>query len=439
MGVYRAAIVTENGQNLIAQALANEKPLIFTSAKTSSYSYPVGTDVPALTGLQDVVQSVLPFDSKVLGGNVAQVSVRFDNDGVDQTYRIETIGLYAKIEGGAETLFSVTQATTPDEMPVQSDISPSAYIYNIQHTVQNASQITLTVNPAGTATVQDIMDIESPEFDDSGTVEGISSFPSFLETMKSKMNFFQFFRNLKAGLQFVLHTGQIVNNCVTDNSSLPLSAAQGKALMGKYTQLYSEMGTILQYSHTSDTPFDFNDKNAKARFHRLGTENSFKNAPSGVNPIYSNVLVVRNNAWDTLSMTIYLYTKGTNSSVVYKTGNTTDWANLSWSVYATKSDLYPSYNRSILFSNLKADVTDQSITITEDGMVQAVAKTQAIVGTAFVRFVVNNTVVYEGHTVSGTYRYLWTPIFPVKKGDVIKVTLETTTADGQRFVYFYKS
>lgn len=243
MGVYRAAIVTENGQNLIAQALANEKPLIFTSAKTSSYSYPVGTNVPALTGLQDVVQSVMPFDSKVLGGNVAQVSVRFDNDGVDQTYRIETIGLYAKIEGGTETLFSVTQATTPDEMPVQSDVSPSAYIYNIQHTVQNASQITLTVNPAGTATVQDIMDIESPEFDDSGTVEGISSFPSFLETMKSKMNFFQFFRNLKAGLQFVLHAGQIVNNCVTDNSSLPLSAAQGKVLKDLYTQLYSEKVT----------------------------------------------------------------------------------------------------------------------------------------------------------------------------------------------------
>ena len=230
MGVYRAAIVTESGQNLIAQASANETPLIFTSAKTSSYSYPVGTNVPALTGLQDVVQSVMPFDSKVLGGNVAQVSVRFDNDGVDQTYRIETIGLYAKIEGGTETLFSVTQATTPDEMPVQSDVSPSAYIYNIQHTVQNASQITLTVNPVGTATVQDIMDIESPEFDDSGTVEGISSFPSFLETMKSKMNFFQFFRNLKAGLQFVLHAGQIVNNCVTDNAGLPLSAAQGKVL-----------------------------------------------------------------------------------------------------------------------------------------------------------------------------------------------------------------
>ena len=99
------------------------------------------------------------------------------------------------------------------------------------------------------------------------------------------------------------------------------------------------METILQYSHTSDNPFDFNDKNAKAGFHRLGAENSFKNAPSGVNPLYSNVLVVRNNAWDTLSMTIYLYTKGINSSVIYKTGSTTEWANLSWNVFATKSDL----------------------------------------------------------------------------------------------------
>ena len=265
MGVYRAAIVTESGQNLIAQALANETPLIFTSAKTSSYSYPVGTNVPALTGLQDVVQSVMPFDSKVLGGNVAQVSVRFDNDGVDQTYRIETIGLYAKIEGGTETLFSVTQATTPDEMPVQSDVSPSAYIYNIQHTVQNASQITLTVNPAGTATVQDIMDIETPEFDDSGTVEWISSFPSFLETMKSKMNFFQFFRNLKAGLQFILHAGQIVNNCVTDNAGLPLSAAQGKVLKDLYTQLYSEMGTITNGIFISNQSLDIITKTGNYR------------------------------------------------------------------------------------------------------------------------------------------------------------------------------
>lgn len=328
MGVYRAAIVTENGQNLIAQALANEKPLIFTSAKTPSYSYPVGTDVPALTGLQDVVQSVLPFDSKVLGGNVAQVSVRFDNDGVDQTYRIETIGLYAKIEGGAETLFSVTQATTPDEMPVQSDISPSAYIYNIQHTVQNASQITLTVNPAGTATVQDIMDIESPEFDDSGTVEGISSFPSFLETMKSKMNFFQFFRNLKAGLQFVLHTGQIVNNCVTDNSSLPLSAAQGKALMDKYTQLYSEIGNRF-YVRASET--DFNNMTRSGYFFGKLVQNT----PDGTTD--SNWIIEVQAFDNNTGWTFQRAARSSDKAIFTRIQDNGTWSD--WEVLARKSDL----------------------------------------------------------------------------------------------------
>ena len=110
-----------------------------------------------------------------------------------------------------------------------------------------------------------------------------------------------------------------------------------------------------------------------------------------------------------------------------------------WNVGVTKSDLYPSYNQVTLFSDVKADVTDKSITITENGMVQVAAKTQATDGTAFIRLVINGTTVYEGHTVSGKYRYLWTPIFPVKKGDIIKVTLQTGTSDGQRFVYFYKS
>ena len=155
MGVYKAAVVTENGQHLIAQAFTSEKKLIFTSAKTSSYSYPAGTNISALTGLQDVVQSVIPSGTKTIGGNVAQVTVRFDNDSIDQAYLIQTIGLYAKIEDREETLFSVTQATVPDEMPVHSEVSPSAYIYNIQSTVQNASQITITVNPTGAASVQD--------------------------------------------------------------------------------------------------------------------------------------------------------------------------------------------------------------------------------------------------------------------------------------------
>ena len=90
----------------------------------------------------------------------------------------------------------------------------------------------------------DKLDKELSEFDDSGATEDIKSFPGFLTKFVTGNKVAVTLRNLKAGLQFVLHTGQIVNNCVTDNSSLPLSAAQGKVLKDLYTQLYSEMSTL---------------------------------------------------------------------------------------------------------------------------------------------------------------------------------------------------
>ena len=95
----------------------------------------------------------------------------------------------------------------------------------------------------------DKVDEELSEFDDSGVTEDIKSFPDFLSKFVTGNKVATTLRNLKAGLQFVLHAGQIVNNCVTDNAGLPLSAAQGKALMDKYTQLYSEMPIIGKFTN----------------------------------------------------------------------------------------------------------------------------------------------------------------------------------------------
>lgn len=50
--------------------------------------------------------------------------------------------------------------------------------------------------------------------------------------------FFEDIRNATTGACFI---GQIINNCVTENAKLPLSAAQGKALMDLYTKLNSDL------------------------------------------------------------------------------------------------------------------------------------------------------------------------------------------------------
>ena len=51
----------------------------------------------------------------------------------------------------------------------------------------------------------------------------------------------KFFEDIKNWMTGVCLIGSIVNNCVTDNAKLPLSAAQGKALMDLYTVLNTNL------------------------------------------------------------------------------------------------------------------------------------------------------------------------------------------------------
>ena len=74
------------------------------------------------------------------------------------------------------------------------------------------------------------------EFDDSGTAEGVTSFPEMLTKLVTGNKLAITLKNLKAGLQFVLHAGSIVNNCVTDNANLPVSAAMAKSLQDQINQ-----------------------------------------------------------------------------------------------------------------------------------------------------------------------------------------------------------
>lgn len=83
--------------------------------------------------------------------------------------------------------------------------------------------------------------VDAPEFDASGTVEGITDKAGLLAGFVTRMPLVKFMRNVVAGFNLVLYAGQVVNNCVTDNAKLPLSAAQGKVLMDLYNVLNTNL------------------------------------------------------------------------------------------------------------------------------------------------------------------------------------------------------
>ena len=57
----------------------------------------------------------------------------------------------------------------------------------------------------------------------------------------------KFFADIRNWMTGVCMLGQIVNNCVTDNAKLPLSAAQGKALMDLYNVLNTKQEKKCDY------------------------------------------------------------------------------------------------------------------------------------------------------------------------------------------------
>ena len=89
-----------------------------------------------------------------------------------------------------------------------------------------------------------------PEFDDSGTVEGITSFPAFLSTVINKMNPIAFYKNFKAGMKYVLHTGSLINNGLcTETGKYAADATQlnpniENTLAWKVAKANSDLGNI---------------------------------------------------------------------------------------------------------------------------------------------------------------------------------------------------
>ena len=255
MGQYKKSTLTAAGERLVAQAIGGEIKLNITKVKTSNHQYPDGTNFKSLVDMDGIVQTMVGPKTAVYNDTLIQTRALFSNEEVKETYYIHNIGLYA-MDGSEEVLFSISSATTPDEMPKYDGVAPTTCIYNIQNTISETSSVSLTINPAGYASIADIMELDEKKVDKTGDISETTinaldepatdvQFPvpvagESTKTFLGKVK--KFFEDTKNWMTGVCLIGQIVNNCVTNNAKLPLSAAQGKVLMDLYTVLNTKIG-----------------------------------------------------------------------------------------------------------------------------------------------------------------------------------------------------
>lgn len=328
-------VLTNKGLALITKLVAASTELQISRVAVETGRVPSGVDPQTMVDLNEYKMDaqIESYGVSPDQSDVAYIAAQVSSIGVSAGFAVTEAGVFATDPDVGEILYAYLDLTEdPQYIYAETDaISKFAEItFNVL--IGSVAKVTAYVSPGALTKKVDFNafkeSVETPEFDDSGTVEGISSFPSFLETMKSKMNFFQFFRNLKAGLQFVLHAGQIVNNCVTDNAGLPLSAAQGKVLKDLYTQLYSEIGNRF-YVRASET--DFNNMTRSGYFFGKLVQNT----PDGTTD--SNWIIEVQAFDNNTGWTFQRAARSSDKAIFTRIQDNGTWSD--WEVLARKSDL----------------------------------------------------------------------------------------------------
>ena len=176
-----------------------------------------------------------------------------------------------------------------------------------------------------------LKNLDTPTFEDYTGSTAVPAATDAINQMKSKRKLGVLLSNIKAAFKGACLIGHIVNNCVTDNAGLPLSAAQGKVLKDLYTQLYSDLNTtnnnLSKAKYTNDL---FYDRNEPAF---VSWNGDTLNTPlkAGLTDCQEGFAFCYGN-WNSY-MTVIAFAKNSNKMWAYgkASGN--------WVEYVTKNDL----------------------------------------------------------------------------------------------------
>ena len=156
MAIFKDTTITDNGRALIADTLANNKQIIFTRMITSSKIYEDSTNVSKLTNIDEIKQTVSMSKISQEGTRV-RLNAVFTNSTVNTSYKIQTIGLYAKTGTGNEILYSITRAKEPDVMPATNGINLATVEIDLITEINNSNGATMLMNPSTLVTTSNLV------------------------------------------------------------------------------------------------------------------------------------------------------------------------------------------------------------------------------------------------------------------------------------------
>lgn len=253
--MFYKAVITSKGLALDAKIKAGQTTAAFTRVKLGDGTYDGQEDLKGAANLKNTRNEFGISSIKVIDENTVRIRIVTNNSSLNSGYYISELALFATDPDEGEILYSISLGVPGkmDYQPSKTEMLNATATIDILTSISDAETANIQTGTGAAASAEDLAEletrikgVETPEFDASGSVDGITGKTTLLASFVSKMPLIKFMRNVKAGFKLVSFVGDIVNNCVTDNANLPLSAAQGKKLMDLYTVLNTNLVSYLK-------------------------------------------------------------------------------------------------------------------------------------------------------------------------------------------------
>lgn len=159
MASFNKTIITNNGRSLIAKVISGDQ-IKFTKMVSSSRDY-TSSDLSQLTDLSNVEQTIVISSIKKTSDSAVKITGIFSNKDLKTGYKFKTVGLYAIDPDLGEILYSVTTASSVDDMPANTGIGLSSITIGLVTDVSNSNNASLEVSDVATVSA-----LEFNEFKD---------------------------------------------------------------------------------------------------------------------------------------------------------------------------------------------------------------------------------------------------------------------------------
>lgn len=158
---YQQIKLTKRGKELVQRTLEDGTDLEFREVRLSSRSYNQG-ELEDLTELANIQQTETLSQAKRLTDGYIRLSALFNNEEVSSGFVVNTIGIYAtNLDQVDETI--LYGVTSTDEHPfymAPHSVNPISLTLNLTVGVGEAESFSISVNPAGAASQEDVNSIK---------------------------------------------------------------------------------------------------------------------------------------------------------------------------------------------------------------------------------------------------------------------------------------